>query len=441
MKKLTPTALLGAFITLLILAWGANLRYGAGLPAGAAPLWVFRAELLKLSGLLAVGLMSLIMVLATRPVWLEKPLGGMDRIYQTHKWAGILAGIAVLIHWGADEAGGLIKGLIGSGGKVSREHGSELYESLLDLGKEMGEWALYPLLILIALTLLKRFPFKPWRVLHRAMPVLYLMGALHGLMLAPLTWWQQPVGWALALLVAAGSWGAVLSLLGRIGKRRQYRGEILQVEEPAPGLTRLTCRIEPRWPGHRPGQFAFLTLHDREGSHPFTIASAPREDGSLCFAIKALGDYTRDLASRLEAGQHVTVEGPYGCFDFQGEKPQVWIAGGVGVTPFLAGLEALHHAPGTAVSLHYCCRDSRNDPFVPQLQRLCADLPGVRLHIHDTPREGPLTVARLAQLEPGLAGSDIWFCGPAGFARSLKQGLRTQGLDQVCLHQEAFEMR
>jgi len=65
MKKLTPTALLGAFITLLVLAWGANLRYGAGLPAGAAPLWVFRAELLKLSGLLAVGLMSLIMVLAT----------------------------------------------------------------------------------------------------------------------------------------------------------------------------------------------------------------------------------------------------------------------------------------------------------------------------------------------------------------------------------------
>ncbi len=274
MKTLSHTTFLGGFTALLVLAWGANLRYGAGLPAGDT-LWVIRAETLNLSGLLAVGLMSLIMVLATRPAWLEKPLGGMDRIYRTHKWAGILAGIAVLVHWAADEAGGPIRNLIGRSGKVAREHGPELYESLHHLGKDVGEWALYPLLGLILLTLLRWFPFKPWRLLHRAMPALYLMGAFHGLLLAPLAWWQQPLGWLMALLIAAGSWGAVLSLLGRIGRHRQYRGEILQVEEPAPGLTTLTCRLESRWPGHRAGQFVFLTLHAREGSHPFTIASAP----------------------------------------------------------------------------------------------------------------------------------------------------------------------
>ncbi|WP_303785816.1 ferric reductase-like transmembrane domain-containing protein [Azovibrio restrictus] len=440
MKTLSHTTFLGGFTALLVLAWGANLRYGAGLPAGDT-LWVIRAETLNLSGLLAVGLMSLIMVLATRPAWLEKPLGGMDRIYRTHKWAGILAGIAVLVHWAADEAGGPIRNLIGRSGKVAREHGPELYESLHHLGKDVGEWALYPLLGLILLTLLRWFPFKPWRLLHRAMPVLYLMGAFHGLLLAPLAWWQQPLGWLMALLIAAGSWGAVLSLLGRIGRHRQYRGEILQVEEPAPGLTTLTCRLESRWPGHRAGQFVFLTLHDREGSHPFTIASAPREDGTLTFAIKALGDYTRNLAARLRPGQTVCVEGPYGCFDFQGEKPQVWIAGGVGITPFLAGLEALGQAPHTPVSLHYCSRDLARDPFATQLQTLATGLPGVRLQLHDTGQEGPLTVKKLLQQEPQLAGSDLWFCGPAGFARSLRNGLKAQGLSHVPFHQEAFEMR
>ena len=39
------------------------------------------------------------MTLATRPVWLERPLGGMDRVYRLHKWSGILAvGFAVSLN-------------------------------------------------------------------------------------------------------------------------------------------------------------------------------------------------------------------------------------------------------------------------------------------------------------------------------------------------------
>lgn len=440
MKTLSHTTFLGGFLALLTLAWGANLYFGAGLPAGDS-LWVIRAEALHLSGLLAVGLMSLIMVLATRPTWLEKPLGGMDRIYLTHKWAGILAGIAVLAHWAADEAGGPIKDLIGRSGKVAREHGPELYESLRHLGKDMGEWALYPLLGLILLSLLRRFPFRPWRFLHRAMPILYLMGAFHALWLAPLAWWQQPVGGVLAVLIAAGSWGAAVALLGRIGKRRRYTGEIVTVETPAADLTRITCRLEPRWPGHRAGQFVFLTLHDREGQHPFTIASAPRADGCLTFVIKALGDYTRHLAARLTPGQTVSVEGPYGCFDFRGERPQIWIAGGVGITPFLAGLEALGETPHPPVSLHYASRDLAQDPLAGELQARAARLPNVRLHLHDTRRDGHLTAARLLQREPRLGASEIWFCGPSGFARDLKAGLQAVGLGAVPFHHEAFAMR
>jgi len=31
------------------------------------------------------------MILATRPKWLERPLGGLDKMYQLHKWTGIFA--------------------------------------------------------------------------------------------------------------------------------------------------------------------------------------------------------------------------------------------------------------------------------------------------------------------------------------------------------------
>ena len=55
------------------------------------------------------------------------------------------------------------------------------------------------------------------------------------------------------------------------------------------------------------------------------------------FSIKGLGDYTRRLPKQLFPGQMVTVEGPYGRFDFRGDCPrQLWLAGGIGITPLPA---------------------------------------------------------------------------------------------------------
>ena len=119
----------------------------------------------------------------------------------------------------------------------------------------------------------------------------------------------------------------------------------------------------------------------------FTIASADHGDGVVSFHIKALGDYTGRLAERLRPGEAVRVEGPYGRFDLERRNRrarQIWIAGGIGVTPFLAWLESLQADPANApeADLHYCTRDQATDAFVPRLEALCAALPGVRLHIH-----------------------------------------------------------
>ena len=81
--------------------------------------------------------------------------------------------------------------------------------------------------------------------------------------------------------------------------------------------------------GHVSGQFAFVTFDEREGAHPFTISSAWQDDGRLMFLIKALGNYTHRLAASLKVGDTVTVEGPYGRFQFEGAaRRQIWIGGG-----------------------------------------------------------------------------------------------------------------
>lgn len=435
---------LALLATLLGLAWGWDVLQAAASPAH--PLWLARQEALYLSGLLSIGLMSLAMYLATRPLWLETPLGGMDRVYRTHKWAGILGGSFAILHWLVEMSDDLLKSTIGRAGRVPKDNATGLLDSLQDLAEDFGEWGFYILLALLALTLWKRFPYRPWRFLHRAMPVIYLVLAFHSGLLAPRDYWTQPVGCLLAGLLAAGIYGALRSLLGNIGKARRVRGEILAITRPASDVVSVSCRLPASWPGHHAGQFALVTFSAAEGAHPFTIASANRDDRSIEFRIKALGDHTRKLPTLLSPGQSVDIEGPYGRFDLRRinrQAQQLWVAGGIGVTPFLAWLNALHSKADDAPSadLHYCTRNCVNDPFVPELTSLCASLPTIRLHIHGAQQGDTLDASTLLMNVAPENASEIWFCGPSGLAEVLRQGIKTLGQSRLRFHQEAFEMR
>lgn len=432
--------LLAALVALVALAWGLDVSSVVA-PAGAHPLWLARQEGLYLSGLLSIAMMSLTMFLATRPAWLEAPLGGMDRVYRTHKWAGILAVSFAAMHWLIEMSDDILKAMIGRTGRLPKEKFTGLLEVLRDLSKDMGEWAIYALLVMLVITLWKKFPYRSWRILHRAMPVLYLMLAMHAALLAPTAYWSQPVGAMLAVLLVAGVYGAIRSLLNGIGRAREAKGQIIAVEHPAGDVTTVRCRLDQGWHGHRPGQFAFVTFDDKEGAHPFTIASADQGDRTISFQIKALGDYTRKLGERVQAGQPVRVEGPYGRFDLarcNRRARQIWIAGGIGVTPFLAWLESLQGKPDqvSAADLHYCTRDRDTDAFVPRLETLCAALPGIRLHIHGARQGAVLKAESLGEPK----GAEIWFCGPNGLADALRQGIHAMGW-RPRFHQEVFEMR
>lgn len=436
--------ILGSVILLGMLGWAAHVA-STGYPADAHPWWIMRQELLNLSGFLAISLMSLAMLLASRPTWLERPLNGLDQMYRLHKWAGIWAGVFALSHWLMKEVvGDLLKASIGRAGKLPKEKLGGLLEPMRDLAKDMGEWGFYLLLAMLLLALWKAFPYRPWRKLHKAMPVLYLALVFHAVMWAPGAYWRQPVGMWLALLLMVGVYGSVQALRGAIGRQRQVRGSITAIEQPSADVLSLRCQLEG-WPGHRAGQFAFLSFDAAEGAHPFTIASADRGNGIIEFQIKALGDYTRNLAAQLQVGQPLTAEGPYGRFQLARIQPQarqIWIAGGIGITPFLAWLESLQAQPEKmpAAELHYCTRDRDSDPFIARLETLCADLPGLTLHIHGDRQGERLTAAQL-QLAADKQAKEIWFCGPAGLAKKLQRELAALQVSNLRFHQEAFEMR
>ena len=61
--------------------------------------FAFRTVFVQYSGVIAMAMMSAAMILATRPLWLEGHLDGLDKMYRLHKWLGIGALIVSTLHW------------------------------------------------------------------------------------------------------------------------------------------------------------------------------------------------------------------------------------------------------------------------------------------------------------------------------------------------------
>ncbi|MCL5128240.1 ferric reductase-like transmembrane domain-containing protein [Algibacter sp. L4_22] len=409
---------------------------------------------IQYSGVIGIGVMSISMVLALRLVWLESLLGGLDKSYRLHKWLGITGLIAVVLHWVAKEAPhwltklGLIEGGHRRGaGSHSESDSLNQVQAFLDglhgPAKLIGEWAFYALIILITIALIKRFPYKIFVKTHSLIAVVYLALVFHAVALLDFASWSQPLGIVMGLLLIGGTISAVIVLTGQLGKRRKVEGAIeTQHYFPKMKVLETLILLKDGWKGHKSGQFAFVSFDKKEGQHPFTIASDwDANNPRIMFITKALGDYTNFLPEKLIIGDKVIIEGPYGCFTFNDTtKRQIWIGGGIGITPFIARMKHLAHNPSSQViDLFHCA--SELEPEVLNKLTVDAAAANITLHVILDKRDGHLNGEKLREIVPEWKSASVWFCGPIGFGKDLQKDLFKNGLPSNRFHQELFSMR
>jgi predicted ferric reductase len=423
---------------------------------GSETFFALRAAMVQLSGIVAIGCMSVAMMLALRPRWPERWLGGLDKMYRLHKWLGIAALVAAVVHWLWAQGP---KWAVGWGWLDRPVRGERppiedpieaFFSDLRSPAEGLGEWAFYASVALIALALIRYFPYRLFYKTHRLLAVSYLVLVFHTAVLMEFDDWLTPVGWLTLLLLASGIWAAGIVLLRRVGATRQVAGTIASLRY-YPGVRALETEIDiPKgWPGHQPGQFAFAMSDASEGAHPYTIASGwnpgrPR----ISFITKELGDHTGSLRDKLKVGQDVKIEGPYGCFTFDDDRPrQIWIGGGIGITPFIARMKhiALRTSdPDRPRSQTIHLFHSTADIDEVALAKLAADAKAadVRFHVMIDSRDGLLTGGQIRKLVPEWRDASIWFCGPAGFGKALRRDFAAHGFPVGRrFHQELFEMR
>jgi len=406
-----------------------------------------RVSALNYTGIIAMGVMAVSLLLALRSTAMEPHVGGLDKSYRLHKWLGVAGLVMAIAHWLWVQAPSWLvaMGAMSAPARTSKPYrapGLAFVAALQGPARGVGQWCFWAALILIVLALVKWFPYRQFMRTHRVLAIVYLGLCFHSIVLLKMAYWTYVIGWLIAALMAAGGAAAIYILFKRVGRTRQAVGTVDSLTQHQDGgIIAVRICLKDRWPGHDAGQFAFVRFEEDEDPHPFTISSSWQDDGLLSFVIKGLGDYTRDLPATLRTGSLVTVEGPYGRFTFSGpHKRQIWISAGIGITPFISRMQQLAtHPDGKIVDLFH----ATSSPGVrvnEGLWRLATDA-NVRFHVWVAAESGRLTAEHIMRGVPEWKSADIWFCGPAEFGKQLERDFRAAGLAPVDFHQELFHFR
>ena len=410
----------------------------------------FRNVFVQYTGIIAIVTMSVSLYLALRPVWLEQRLDGLDKVYRLHKWLGIAALTASLLHWWwAKGTKWLVQaGILGAPQRHGK--GQEAYTGIHRFfadhrgqAEQLGEIAFYVFLILLIFALVKKIPYRTFIKSHRMLAIIFIVLVMHSVILMKYSYWSQPVCIFTGLFMAIGLLSAILILFGRIGAGRKTKGHVTYLDYyPELQVNEIDLLMDEEWPGHKAGQFAFVQSCRKERAHPYTIASAwDPQERRIKFITKALGDYTRTLHDVLQVDEKAVVEGPYGHFTFDDDKDQIWIGGGIGITPFIARMQDLqmNNNVKKQITLFHATKEY-SEKALDKIQS-DADAAGITLHIFHDKRDGFLTGEKLRQMVPYWQRASVWFCGPAGFGKALKRDLMAYGFSADHFHQELFEMR
>lgn len=398
------------------------------LPQGS---WLGTATLSLASGVAALALMSCAAILSARGPLTEEAFGGLDRMYDAHKWLGISALTLASVH------------LLFKAGMPGWDTAAILTLPA-DWTRLIRQASFVGLMLIIMLSLNRKIPYSTWRWWHRLSGPILLIALLHALSIKSPLALASPAGVWMTALAGLGLVAAIykLVLYPLVSNRGEY--EVVAVS-PGQAAAQIDFTPTARPIAFVPGQFGFLRMkvEGLREPHPFTIASGANNKGQISFVIRALGDYTTKLISEVTPRMRADVYAPYGRFMRRPEASrEIWIAGGVGISPFIAWMK--HDDPGgfERVTLFYLFTPGRTFPSVEALAAMAQEC-GVEFVPVGTGVESPAFVNRFSEIakEGDVAALDVALCGPKGILPHVQRLMQHNGVPEANLRYELFEFR
>jgi len=392
----------------------------------------------KMVGLTAATLVSIQVILSSRFHFLDRVFS-LNRLFALHRRNGMLIAGLILVHPNL---------ILAAGNYTLFGLEKKYWPEFLGIGLAVT------LLSLIAVAVWRPalgLKYSTWRPLHRFSTFFLVMILPVHILFVSDTFRSGPPR---VIILALAMFNILLFL--RIWCRRLFprnrRYLISRVAPAGKGAVSIEADIPPdRAVPSLPGQFAFITPISprvKKEEHPFSIASSPARPETLQFIIRACGDWT-DTAGRLQPGDAIILDGPYGLFSHLANPPAaalVMIAGGIGITPLLSMLRYMADTGDRRRVLLIWSNRTREEIIFPdEFRELTRKLPSLEV-VHHLSRgtKEKLSPGRLnlQQLQSYLHGrdrkADVYLCGPAGMMKEVKGILRNLGFGTV--YSEEFRL-
>ena len=359
-------------------------------------------------------------LMATRAKWIEKIFGGLDKMYLIHRRAAVIATVLIIAHFVF----------------IPRN----LTE--FNLGKPLGFYAFILIIIGVIVSVIpplkKKIPYHKWLNFHKLMGIFYVMAVIHGLMVNSLIK-DLPITRVYVFgmaFIGLGAWFYKAFLFRLFNKKLKYK--VKSSKTIGNEITELILEPEGKALDFKAGQFAFFTFPEisKREQHPFTISSHPM-DNNLRVTIKDLGDYTKKI-DELSTGDVAIVEGAYGLFSskYAKEKEQIWIAGGIGITPFLSLAKDIYTHN---VNLFWSVNTESDAVYSTELNKLAENNPNFNHSIWTSNNKGYLTIDKLNITD--YKSKAYFICGPESLKKGIIEQLLENGVKMTDIYDEEFAFR
>jgi len=206
------------------------------------------------------------------------------------------------------------------------------------------------------------------------------------------------------------------------------------------------------------GQFLTLTLpeplyNDARGNRrTFSIATPPQETGFLQIATRMTGSALKRSLVEMPLGAPVSIFGPAGYFTLHADAavPAVFIAGGIGITPFRSMvLDAASRQLSHRFTLIYSNRTPEGAAFYDELARVAEKNANLRYLPTMTKMNGSrlpwngerrlVNAQFLRDYISDMTGPIFYVAGPPGLVAAMAKTVLDAGADPAYIRSEEFE--
>jgi len=382
----------------------------------------------RIFALVGVSLFSLTFLLNTRLKLVENLFGGLDKTYKAHHICGATAFLFVLFH----PIFLSIQYIL-----ISANLAAQFFLPSLDkIDVSAGIVALLLMTILLVITFFVKLKYPNWKFSHKFLGLAFIFAILHVLLISSDISRSGALKTYIVLMLIIGITSFSYKTLF-YGLKKKSVFVVEQVKKINQNIVEICLAPKNHFGVFKPGQFIFASFKDKEIGeeyHPFTISSSPSEE-QLRLTIKESGDYTEKLKN-LKPQTKTLIEGPYGGFYSKKEGEQIWIAGGIGITPFLSMARSIK--TNNKIDLFYTVKEKKDAVFIEELQKISKQKNNFTVHAYYSSLQGRMIAKNITEHTKNIENKEIFLCGPAQMMLDLKKQLISLGANRNNIYFEEF---